>query len=86
VEGIEGPGRPSVQALALQAATKKHRSKKKWKKRKNLLAMTIYSDTNDGVGLSLSTSLHYETTRNRCLYSNFERFFGSAVSGRDLPI
>jgi hypothetical protein len=29
VEGIEGPGRPSVQALALQAATKKHRSKKK---------------------------------------------------------
>src|SRR5215813_9748327 len=59
---------------------------KKLEGRKKMLAMKIYSDTNDGFRLSLSTILCHETIWNRRLHSNFDRFFRSALSSRDLSI
>jgi hypothetical protein len=86
VEGIERiPDVHQLRLFPLQAETL---PEKKWKGQKKMFAMKIYSDTNNGVGFSLSTILRHESTRNCRLYSysNIERFFGAAVSGRELPI
>lgn len=57
---------------------------KKMEGTKKLLAMTIHSDTNSGFGLPLSTGLRRETTKNRCLYFDFERLFRPALRGHGL--
>jgi hypothetical protein len=57
----------------------------KWSEQKNLLAMTIDSDTNKSGASRGTISRNCENSRNPTVYAGFERFFRPALWSYGLP-